>query len=227
MATTYPQRGFTPPPGSTLITLVRHGQSQAAEPGKPFELVDGHGNPPLTELGHKQAEAVGERLANETFDAIYATSLVRTQETAAPLAKALGLEVRIERDLREVFLGDWEGGLFRERAHEGTHPAILELRSKGDYGAVPGAETNAQLIDRCKGAIERIHAAHVDETVAVFVHGGVIGALMSIATGGRLFGTGGADNGSIHRMCISPDRWFMRAFNDVNHLSEVGTPPAP
>ena len=224
MATTYPQRGFTSPPGSTQVTLVRHGQSQAHEPGTTFPMIDGQGNPPLTELGHAQAAAVGERLKTERFDALYASTMVRTQQTAAPLAAALDVEVRIESELREVCVGDWEGGIFREKVHENTHPAVADFFKTGDYGSLPGGESNASLTDRTVAALERIHAAHPDEHVAVFVHGGVIGALLSRATGGTMAGTAGADNGSIHRLSITSGRWFLRAFNDTNHLAEAATP---
>ena len=224
MAERYPQRGFTPPPGSMMLTLVRHGQSQAGDPENPFPLVDGHGDPPLTELGHQQGQAVGNRLQHEHFDALYVSSLTRTHQTAAPLVAATGLEMRIEPDIREVFLGDWEGGLFRKMLHEGTHPAILEMRRTGDWGAVPGAETNEEFSTRCRDAITRIASEHADQNVVAFVHGGVIAALVSKATGGQLMGSGGADNGSIHRLCIAESGWSLRGFNDVNHLSNVSTP---
>mgnify|MGYP001818476100 CR=1 FL=1 len=207
-----------------MLTLVRHGQSQAGDPDNPFPLVDGHGNPPLTDLGHAQAHAVGERLRTEPVDAIYATSLVRTQETAAPLAGHLGHEVRIERDLREVFLGEWEGGLFRKMIHDGTHPAIAEFRATGDWGAVPGAETNAELTERCSAAARRIHDAHPDQHVVAFVHGGVIAALLSVAARGVLAAIASADNGSIHRLCLTPEHWILRGFNDTAHLGDVSTP---
>lgn len=207
-----------------MLTLVRHGQSQAGDPDNPFPLADGHGDPPLTDLGHDQARAVGERLKDESFDAIYASSLVRTQETAAPLADHLGLDVHIERDLREVYLGEWEGGLFRKMLHDATHPAVAEFRATGDWGAVPGAETNAELTARCSTAVERIKTMHPNQRVVAFVHGGVIAALLSIATRGIVFGTAGADNGSIHRLCLTPEHWILRAFNDCGHLTDVETP---
>lgn len=211
-------------PGTTRFTLVRHGQSQAGRPGERFALVDGHGDPPLTDLGHAQARAVGDRLRSESFDALYASSLTRTQETAAPLAAHLDLEVLVDRELREVFLGDWEGGLFREKAHEATDPALLEFRRTGDWGAIPNGESNADLIARVGAAVTRLHEAHVGEHVALFVHGGVIAALLSRATGGPMQRLAGAENGSIHRLWVDGDRWIMRNFNDSSHLAGVMTP---
>ena len=61
---------------------------------------------------------VAERLAAETIHAIYVTKLQRTAQTAAPLAEKLGLIPRVDPDLHEVHLGEWEGGLLRRKAAE-------------------------------------------------------------------------------------------------------------
>src|SRR5690554_4377299 len=59
------QYRFTPPPGSMQLILVRHGESAPHIPGTRFDLVDGHGDPALSELGRWQADRVGDRLADE------------------------------------------------------------------------------------------------------------------------------------------------------------------
>lgn len=223
----YPQTSFATPPGATRITLVRHGQSQAADTDGPdFPRVDGHGDPPLTELGHRQAAAVGERLQSEAIDALYVSTLTRTHQTAAPLAAALGLTPTVEADLREVFLGDWEGGLFRHILHQQEHPAAIKFRQTYDWGVVPGAETNEELTKRTSDALLRIHAAHADQHVVCFVHGGVIAALCGHANDCHMRGFAGSDNAAVHRLVLTDDYWFIRAFNDTNHLSDCGTPPA-
>lgn len=223
----YPQTSFATPPGATRITLVRHGQSQAADTeGEDFPLKDGHGDPPLTELGERQAVAVGERLKSEAIDALYVSTLTRTHQTAAPLAAALEMTPTEEADLREIFLGDWEGGLFRHIMHQQEHPAAIEFRKTYDWGVVPGAETNAELTERTSGALKRIHATHADQHVVCFVHGGVIAALCSYAAGSHMAGFAGSDNAAVHRLVLTDDRWFIRAFNDTNHLGDVGTPVA-
>ncbi|HEX7992536.1 MAG TPA: histidine phosphatase family protein, partial [Streptosporangiaceae bacterium] len=81
----YRQRTFPVPDGALDLLLVRHGQSEAYVEGKPFPLVDGHGDPPLSELGRSQALRVRDRLAETGIDAIYVTTLCRTAQTAAPL----------------------------------------------------------------------------------------------------------------------------------------------
>ncbi len=208
---------FTPLPGSTEILLVRHGESAPFRPGEPFPLVDGHGDPPLAPDGERQAVAVGERLASETIHAIYVTSLRRTHQTAEPLAQRLGLTPIVEPDLREIFLGEWEGGLLRQKGAE-NDPVYLKMQAEQDWGVIPGAESFEQLQDRCVAAIGRIHRAHPDERVAVFVHGGVIGVLCAFATGARPFAFNGADNGSIHHLVVLDEEWKLRCYNDTSHL---------
>ncbi len=220
------QLRFTPPPGSTQIVLVRHGESAAHIPGSLFDLIDGHGNPPLSELGQWQAEMVGERLKDEAISAIYVSTLVRTHQTAASLAAHLGLTPMVESELREVFLGEWEGGLYREKAAEG-HEAFARMRTEERWDAIPGAETNEALTARTVGAIERIHQAHPDQMVAVVVHAGVIGAILAHATQSRPFAFGGADNGSIHHLVIMAERWVLRRYNDTGHLNSMSAVPAP
>src|SRR5882757_9926423 len=126
MAESYPQRPFAPPPDATSVLLLRHGASEAAVPGQPFDLIDGHADPALAPEGEDQAERAGERLAAEPVDALFVTPLRRTAQTAAPLALRLGIEPTVIEDLREVHLGDWEGGELRIRAHQGD-PLIREI----------------------------------------------------------------------------------------------------
>ena len=118
MAETYPQRAFAPPPDATEVVLVRHGASAAAVPGEPFEMVEGHSDPPLAPEGHEQARAVAERLGGESFAGLFVTTLQRTAQTAAPLAELTGLSPVVVPELREVGLGEWEGGELRIRAAE-------------------------------------------------------------------------------------------------------------
>ena len=127
MVKEYHQTSYAPPPGASDILLIRHGRTEAARPGVSFAMKDGHGDPALHPEGEKQAQAVAERLKSEPFAAIYVTTLRRTHQTAAPLAAALRLEPRIEADLREVHLGDWDGGLYRIKAAEEITTSIVTL----------------------------------------------------------------------------------------------------
>lgn len=211
------QTRFAPPPGAADLLLIRHGESMPAIRGESFPLKDGHGDPALHPDGEAQARAVAARLQDTGIAAIYATSLQRTQQTATPLAERLGIAPKVEADLREVHLGDWDGGLYRFRAAE-RDPAFECAESLHEWGEIPGAESTAALHDRVRAALLRIAQAHPDQRVAVFVHGGVIGAAMSIATGARPFAFNGAANGSISRLVIRGDTMIARGFNDTAHL---------
>lgn len=213
----YRQSRFSPPPGACEIFLVRHGESAPAVMDRPFDLVDGQGDPPLAPDGEDQARRVGERLAGERLDAVYVTTLQRTAQTAAPLVARIGLELLVEADFREVHLGDWEGGEFRHRVAEGD-PVAAEMFRTERWDAIPGGEPQADFEARLRAAVERVAAAHPDQRVAVFTHGGVIGCLIRLATGASPFAFVGADNGSISHLVVTPERWVVRCFNDTAHL---------
>jgi len=227
-ATEYAQKSFTPPPGSLDLLLVRHGQSQAYEPGRPFALVDGQGDPPLSPIGREQAEAVGARLAREGIAALYVTTMVRTAETAAPLARLSGLTPLVEPDLREVHLGEWEGGVFRQRVAEGD-PIALEMMEKERWDVIPGAEAADAFEARVRAAVGRLAAAHPGQRVVAVTHGGVIGEVLRQASAARPFAFTGAENCSVSQVVVVGERWIVRRFNDTAHLSAgfatVATPP--
>jgi probable phosphoglycerate mutase len=216
------QLAFVRPPGGTTILLVRHGESIPARGDVPFELVGGHGDPPLDRRGVAQAERLAERLARwhgEPIAALYVTNLRRTAETAAPLAVRLGLEPMVEADLREVFLGEWEGGLYRIRVTEGD-PLVARMLEEERWDVIPGAEPDGEFAARVRAGIDRIATKHPDQTVAVFTHGGVIGRVLSLATGSRPFAFIAAANASISQIVAVDGRWLVRSYNNTDHLEE-------
>ncbi len=221
--TTYRQARFRRPPGACEILLVRHGESEPADPATPFPLVDGHGDPALSPLGRAQAERVADRLAREPVAAVSVTTLRRTHETAAPLAALLGLTPQVERDLREVHLGEWEGGEFRKHVAEG-HPVAKQMFAEQRWDVIPGAEAAESFAARVRAGIERIAAAHPDQLVVAVAHGGTIGQVLADASGAaRSFAFTGSDNGAISHVVVIDDVWYVRRFNDTGHLSESFT----
>ncbi len=213
----YRQHRFERPAGATEILLVRHGESRPATADNPFPLVAGHGDPELAGEGRAQAKRVGAHLKDLPIAAIYVTNLRRTVETAAPLCRHLALEPRVEADLREVYLGEWEGGLLRIKAAQ-NDPLYLQMQAEQRWDVIPGAESRAALQTRVARGLNRIAAQHPDELVVAVLHGGVIGQVIAQAAGAEPFAFNGCDNGSISRIVISNGVTLVRGFNDVTHL---------
>ena len=120
-------------------------------------------------------------------------------------------------DLREVDLGEWEGGVLRQKTAAGD-PLLARMFTEQRWDVIPGAEPAERFSARVRGAIERIAAAHADQRVVVFAHGGVIGEALALASGARPFTFVGCDNGSISHLVVGPDRWTVRRVNDTAHL---------
>ena len=153
------------------VIWVRHVQTTSNVGGLLDTAVPGA---PPTELGLQQAAAVPTALAAERIDAIYVSTLIRTQMTAAPLARARGLEPRIRDGLREVSAGDVEmrgdpesvntylGAMFDWLSHR------LDVR-------MPGAETGFEVLDRLDAVVAEAASAVPADGAAVLVsHGAAI-----------------------------------------------------
>jgi probable phosphoglycerate mutase len=216
------QLRFQRPPGATEVLLVRHGESAAVRDDEPFPMLDGQGDPELHLEGRAQAERIADRLQHEDVSAIYVSSLRRTAETAAPLAARLGIEPVVDADLREVHLGEWEGGEFRRRM-VAQDPIALRLREQQRWDVIPGAEPQDQFAARVHRVVARIAARHAGECVAVFSHGATIGQVLAHAAGSRPFAFSGSDHGAISQIVVDGDRWIIRRFNDTAHLTQAFT----
>jgi probable phosphoglycerate mutase len=214
----FSQRPYVGPPGSTELVLVRHGASADSIEGETFELVEGQGDPPLSDVGRHQAELVAARLGHELFDGMYVSTLRRTAETAAPLVDRTGMTPVVDADLREVFLGEWEGGLLRQKAAD--HDPLLEkVFAERRWDVVPGAESREEFGGRLRRAIDRITAAHPGGRVVVFSHGAAIGEVLAQTTESEPFAFLGADNASISKIVVTAERWVLRGYNDTSHLT--------
>ena len=214
----FSQRPYAAPPGATELLLIRHGASADSLEGETFELVEGQGDPPLSEVGRHQAERLALRLAPEPFDGLYVSTLRRTPQTAAPLVERTGLAPVVDADLREVFLGEWEGGLLRQKAVDGD-PLFQRVIKEQRWDLVPGAESREVFGGRLRAAVERIAATHPGGRVLVFSHGAAIAELLAQASGAQPFAFLNVDNASISKLIVAPERWIVRGFNDTAHLA--------
>ena len=127
------------------LLLIRHGQTPS---NVDFLLDTAVPGPGLTELGERQAAALPEALADEDIDAVYASTLVRTQLTAAALAAARGLEVRVRDGIRELSAGDLE------MLPGDREPGLVYMRTMLAWAAsdtalrMPGGESGGEVLAR-------------------------------------------------------------------------------
>jgi broad specificity phosphatase PhoE len=154
---------------STRILLVRHGQSQ----GNAERRFGGHSPTPLSELGVAQAEATARALAREGVTAIYSSDLLRAVQTAEPLAREAGLEIKRTHAFRERSVGRMEGLTFEEAAEK--HPEEYAALLRRDFEHVlTGGESYRQLLDRASAELDRAIENNRGGTIAVFSHTGTI-----------------------------------------------------
>jgi probable phosphoglycerate mutase len=217
---------YAAPEDATRVLLCRHGASVSVDPDEPAETLDGWGDPGLDEAGRREAKLLADRLAGVGIDAIYASGLRRTLETAEPLARRLGLEIGLEPRLREARYGDWDGGVWRVRITEG-HPIALQMIDEQRWDIVPGSEPVHDFANRVRAGLEEIAARHRGSQVAVFAHGGVIGQAMAETAGSQSFAFNASDNASISEFVIDARRWRVRRFNDTAHLQVGAEQSAP
>jgi broad specificity phosphatase PhoE len=137
------------------LLLIRHGQT----PGNVLGQLDtAHPGPGLTELGERQAAALARSLANEPLDHLYASTLIRTQATARPLASVRGLDVEVLTGLHEI-----EAGSLEKRTDQESHLRYLDTVFAWSAGELdrrmPAGPSGHDFFDRYDAAIEEIAVA--------------------------------------------------------------------
>jgi len=164
-------------PKPTLVLLVRHGHTPTTGKLLPGRAKGLH----LSDTGRTQAQAVAERLAQlKKIDAVYASPLERTRETAAPIAKQRGLRVRANRGLLEVDIGEWTGWELKRAAKTDAWKTVQKRPSAFRF---PGGESFLEMQGRIVDAIERIRVAHPGGTVVAVSHADPIKAAAADAVG--------------------------------------------
>lgn len=154
------------------LLLIRHGQT----PGNVLGQLDtAHPGPGLTELGERQAEAMARSLVNEPIGALYASTLIRTQITAAPLGKLRSLEVEVLEGLHEIEAGSLEK-LTDHESHKRYMGTVISWAAGDLDRRMPAGPDGHAFFGRFDAAILRAveQAAGGQETVAVVSHGAAI-----------------------------------------------------
>ncbi|WP_405192412.1 bifunctional RNase H/acid phosphatase [Streptomyces anthocyanicus] len=213
--------GWGPPDMGAPATfvLLRHGETPLT-PQKRFSG-SGGSDPSLSPVGREQAERVAASLARRgTIEAVVASPLARTRETAGIVAARLGLEVAIEEGLRETDFGAWEGLTFGEVRER--HPADLDAwLASPDAEPTGGGESFAATGTRIAATRDRLVAAYAGRTVLLVSHVTPIKTFVRLALG--------APPESLFRMelsaaSLSAVAYYadggasVRLFNETSHL---------
>lgn len=169
--------GWTGATGApTRFLLLRHGQTELSVQRR----YSGHGNPALTELGTRQADAAARYLGERgDIDAVVSSPLQRAYDTASASAAALGLDVTVDDDLIETDFGDWEGLTFREASERDPE---LHGRWLRDTAVPPPRGESFDAVARRVGAAQRrLVERYAGRTVLVVSHVTPIKTLLRVA----------------------------------------------
>jgi len=170
-----------PGPEPTLVLLVRHGQTPTTGTNLPGRARGLH----LSDKGREQAAAVAERVRplTQRIGAVYASPLERTQETAAPIAKAVKKRVRTNPGLLECDFGTWTGATLKDLAELPEWKTVQRYPSGFRF---PRGESFAEMQARITGAIDTLVARHPGATVVAVSHADPIKAAVAQALGTHL-----------------------------------------
>ncbi len=162
---------------SRKIFLIRHAQSI----GNRDNIIQGHYDTPLTELGESQAENTAiwfEKNKKElNIQSIYSSDLTRTRQTAQPICEKLGLELITKEEIREAFFGKWEGKKEEDIEREDPHTYNSWKDSKS---WVPEwCETFAEQKQRAITSVKEI-VNQTNGNIIIVSHGGFIYAFLSV-----------------------------------------------
>ncbi|MEZ0362305.1 histidine phosphatase family protein [Mycobacterium sp. pUA109] len=159
----------TPRVRTITLTFIRHGQSEANADGIIDTDMPGPG---LTPEGKKQADQIAHQLSRNGYDGVYASSMARAQQTAAPLAHELGRRVEVLPGLREIDAGWYDGG--PSARADSTYLLAPKQWLRGDRAnAIPGSIDGDAFNDQFGAAVQKIYASGDAKPVA-FAHGAAI-----------------------------------------------------
>ncbi len=206
------------PTVTTHLLLVRHGQTSMSIDDAFCGVTD----IPLAPIGHLQAEALAERLRKRHVDVLYCSPQRRALETAAPLAAALGLEIRMLDALREIDFGLWENRLRAELIEE--YPELVAAWERGLWmGNPPGGETRQAVIARVVPRVIELLNTHAGQTILLVSHRTTLRLLtghmldMALSSSRRME----VSPTGLTELYIKGDQVQILHFNDTAHLASL------
>ena len=208
----------------TTIYLIRHAQAE----GNLYRRCHSWHNGLITVRGRTQIEALERRFDGVHIDAVYSSDLYRTMTTARAIYRPRDLPLRVDPDLREIGAGVWEDVPWGQLLHDDRDSLAAFLACEAGW-QVEGSETYPQVRERMRTAIERIAAAHPDQTVAVVSHGCAIRSGLSAFLGLEPEQIGQiplGNNTSVSKLERENGQFQVVYYNDESHLTDHSIPKA-
>lgn len=204
---------------TTRLYLVRHG----ATPLTAEDKFSGTENIFLSEEGRKQAEHLAQRLADDNINAIYASPLDRTLETASIIAKPHKLTLLTRDGLREISHGHWEG-LTRKEVEDRHGDEYTAWESDPFTFAPEGGESGISVLARALPVIREIVVTHKEKNILVVSHKATLRLIISSLLG--FDARGYRDRLDQAPACLSildfkdTLRVRLMLFNDISHYAD-------
>ncbi|MDB4940139.1 MAG: phosphoglycerate mutase, 2,3-bisphosphoglycerate-dependent phosphoglycerate mutase [Candidatus Doudnabacteria bacterium] len=163
----------------TIIYIVRHGQTQMNTENR----LQGRVDSPLTELGIKQAQALGEKFKEIGFDAIYSSPAGRARDTAKHLKLERALDVMVVDDLAERSFGSSEGITMEESMvlYKDKHEEyrVLNTEERTKFKFTEDSENDIEVAERFLKALKTIAEANYGKTLLIVSHGGTLRSVLA------------------------------------------------
>ena len=176
---------------------------------------------PLNAKGAAQAAALGRYFAEREAAAVYSSDLARAQQTAQPIAKALGLSVQALPALRERGFGRCEGLTFAEISARYPEDAQAIVSRDPDYAAPGGGESRRQHETRVLACVEELLVRHPVQTLVLVTHGQVLDAIFRRVHGLPLDAPRGhkIPNGGLNWVGFGGGQWVIETWGETSHLA--------
>lgn len=201
------------------LYLIRHGQTEWNQEGR----MQGRLDSPLTPLGREQAVLLGQRLQQETWDAVYCSPTGRAFTTARLILSGREDLIVTDERLREIDMGPWEGRTFYQV--ERDHPVeFQDFIHRPDLFRFPGAEDYQSLLQRAGSYIEDIQTRHAGQRVLTVTHGGTLLAILTYVEKtplAALWERGLVPPASLTSLELDGRGWVLHSLGDISHYQEV------
>ncbi len=208
--------------GPRLLFLIRHGRSDDTAHDVVETPRGPQWDPPLDEVGRRQAELLARRLLlmDPGPAIVYSSTMRRARQTISPYAERSGQDVRYDDDLIEANIGAWESKPFEEIIASDEQMLHRFRDQDAIWRHAPGAEPLEGLRRRVRLAVERILDRHREGNVLVVAHGGVINAFVGEVLGLEQEMFFLPENTSLNSIVVDGQRRGVRFLNDDRHLAQ-------